>query len=66
MRVETDSLQAHLHGRSKELGVTRVRGSRRRFVVQLPRGMKHRPVLDLFATYPQGDGSFGARLRVRR
>jgi hypothetical protein len=66
MRVKTDSLHAHLHGRSKRLHVTRVRGSQRRFVIRLPRHMKRRPVLDLSARYPQGDGSFGARLRVRR
>lgn len=66
MRVETDSLHAHLRDRSKGLRVTRVHGSKRRFVVELPRGMRHRPVLDLSAKYPQGDGSFGARLRVLR
>jgi hypothetical protein len=66
MHVETDSLRADLGGRTKRLRVSRVRGSKRRFVVRLPRRMKQRPVLNLFATYPQGDGTFGARLRVNR
>jgi hypothetical protein len=64
MRLATDTLHATLRGRSGELNITR--RSRTRFAVWLPRHMKRRPVLDLFATYPQGDGAFGARLRVRR
>jgi hypothetical protein len=63
MRIATDSLHASLRGRSGDLRVTR--RSRRRFVVRLPDRMKKHPVLDLFATYPQGDGAFGARMRLR-
>jgi hypothetical protein len=63
-RTKADSLTANLRGRMQELRVTR--RSPRRFVIRLPRQMKRRVVLDLFASYPQGDGSFGARLRVRR
>ena len=66
MRIPTDSLHARLRGRAKRLGVTRVGGSERRFVIRLPRHLKRRSVLTLSARYPQGDGSFGARLRVRR
>jgi hypothetical protein len=64
MRSATDTLHATLRGRSGEIGVTRRSPSR--FAVRLPRYMKARQVLELFATYPQGDGAFGARLRVRR
>ena len=63
MRTKANSLDASLHGRARGLRVTR--RSPRRFIVHLPRHMKRRVVLDLGATYPQGDGAFGARLRVR-
>jgi hypothetical protein len=63
-RTKAGSLSATLRGRKRKLAVTR--SSERRFVIRLPRHMKHRFVLDVFATYPQGDGSFGASLRVRR
>jgi hypothetical protein len=63
MRTEANSLTARLRGRKGELGVTR--RSERRFVIRLPRHMKRRAALDIFATYPRGDGYFGARLRVR-
>jgi hypothetical protein len=63
MRTKTDSLYASLHGRAGSLRVTR--RSPRRFIVRLPRHMKRHAVLDLDATYPQGDSAFGARLRVR-
>jgi hypothetical protein len=64
MRTEAESLSATLRGREGQLRVRRVRDSERRFVVRLPRRLGKRPVLDLFARYPQGDGFFGARLRL--
>ena len=64
MRTETSSLSASLRGREGRLRVRRVDGSERRFVVRLPRQFGRRAVLDLFARYPQGDGFFGARVRV--
>jgi hypothetical protein len=65
MRMGADLLNASIRGEPRRLRVRRVGGSNRRFVIQLPIQAKRRPVLDLFARYPQGDGSFGARLRVR-
>jgi hypothetical protein len=63
MRTSADTLAASLRGRTGDLHVTR--RSARRFIVRLPRDMKRRAVLDLSATYSQGDASFGARVRVR-
>jgi hypothetical protein len=65
MRTATDALSASLRGREGRLRVRRVGDSERRFVVRLPRRFGKRPVLDLFARYPQGDGFFGARLRLQ-
>jgi hypothetical protein len=65
MRTATDSLSASLRGREGRLRVRRVGDSERRFVVRLPRRFGTAPVLDLFARYPQGDGFFGARLRLQ-
>jgi hypothetical protein len=61
MGTSVDTLGAALRGRKGSLRVTRK--SNRRFIVRLPRDFKRRVVLDLFATYPQGDAAFGARLR---
>ena len=63
--ISADLPIASIRGGPRGLPVRRVRGSERRFVIQLPIQAKRRPVLELFARYPQGDGSFGARLRVR-
>jgi hypothetical protein len=63
MRTDTDSLTATVRGRSGELPVTAVGESKRRFVVELPRGLRERAVLDLRADYPEGGGSFGALVR---
>jgi hypothetical protein len=60
MGTPVTTLTASLRGRSGDLRVTR--RSSRRFIVRLPRHMKARAVLDLGATYPQGDAAFGARL----
>jgi hypothetical protein len=65
MRTDTDSLTATLRGRRRELSVTGVGGSRRGFVVQLPRHLRPQEVLDLGADYPEGDGSFGALIRTK-
>jgi hypothetical protein len=65
MRTKTDSLFVHVRGREGRLRVRRAEDSKRRFVVRLPRRLKDGAVLDLFGRYPQGDGAFGARLRVR-
>jgi hypothetical protein len=65
MRTDADLLDASIRGGVQHLRPRRVGGSKRRFVISLPRGITRRAVLDLFARYPQGDGAFGARLRVR-
>jgi hypothetical protein len=62
MRTSADTLAASLRGRTGDLHTRR---SARSFIVRLPRDMKRRAVLDLSATYSQGDASFGARVRVR-
>jgi hypothetical protein len=64
MRTQATSLSASLRGREGRLRVRPIGESKRRFVVRLPRRFGKRPVLDLFARYPQGDGYFGARLRL--
>ncbi len=64
MRTKTSSMFVSLRGRDGRLRVRRVEKSERRFVVRLPRRFEKRPVLELFARYPQGDGYFGARLRL--
>jgi hypothetical protein len=64
MRTAVDSLHASLRGREGRLRVRSVGASERRFVIRLPRRLRDRAVLDLFARYPQGDGFFGARLRI--
>jgi hypothetical protein len=66
MRIGADLLQASIRGGPQHLRVRRVAGSERRFLIRLPIQAKRRLVLELFARYPQGDGAFGARLRVRR
>jgi hypothetical protein len=66
MRIGVDLLEASIRGGPQHLRVRRVGRSERRFVIRLPIQAKRRPVLELFARYPQGDGAFGARLRVRR
>jgi hypothetical protein len=64
MRTRTDSLFVSVRGRHGRLRVRRASDSRRRFVVRLPRHLRDGAVLDLLGRYPQGDGAFGARLRV--
>jgi hypothetical protein len=66
MRTTADLLDASIRRGIRHLRVRRLGGSRRRFVIRLPRGLARSPVLELFARYAQGDGTFGARLRVRR
>jgi len=61
-RTDADSLTARLRGRSGKLAVTAVAGSRRQFVVRLPRHVGRESALDLDATYPEGSGSFAVRL----
>jgi len=65
MQMGADLLDASIRGGIQRLRTQRAGDSRRRFVIQLPRGITRHPVLDLFARYPQGDGAFGAGLRVR-
>jgi hypothetical protein len=64
-RLETNLVAASIRGGRRNLRVEPVDESQRRFVIHLRRRMKRRAVLDLYVRYPQGDGSFGARLRVR-
>jgi hypothetical protein len=66
MRIGVDLLNASIRWGPQHLRVRRVGGSERRFVIRLPIQANRRPVLELFARYPQGDVSFGARLRIRR
>lgn len=65
MRIDADLLEASIRRGPQHLRVRRVAGSKSRFVIRLPIQAKRRLVLELFARYPQGDGAFGARLRVR-
>jgi hypothetical protein len=65
MRIAVDVLAANIRSGAQDLPVLPVSGSKRRFRVLLPRALRPDPVLELFARYPQGDSSFGARLRVR-
>jgi hypothetical protein len=66
MRIGAELLGASIRGGSRQLRMRRDGDSKRRFVIRLPRRMERRPVLELFARYAQGDGWFGARLRVGR
>jgi hypothetical protein len=66
MGVDADVLDASIRGGILHLRTQPVGDSKRRFVIRLPRGIERHAVLDLFARYPQGDGSFGARLRIGR
>jgi hypothetical protein len=66
MREDADVLDASIREGILHLRTQPVGDSKRRFVIRLPRGIKRHVVLDLFARYPQGDGSFGARLRIGR
>jgi hypothetical protein len=64
MRRQADSLSASLRGRRpRKLRVRRLDESH--FMIRVPGGMKRGRVLDLFATYPEGDAGFGAKLRLR-
>jgi hypothetical protein len=65
MRTRSVLLDASIRGGVRHLRLRPVGGSGRRLVIRLPRGLGRNPVLELFARYPQGDGSFGARLRRR-
>jgi hypothetical protein len=65
MRIATDVVAATIRGRGGKLSATPLPGSHRRFIVDLPRRLKQHAILELFARYPQGDSSFGARLSVR-
>jgi hypothetical protein len=64
-RIAADLVAASIRHGPRNLRVAQADESKRRFVVLLPHGLRRRAVLELFARYPQGDGSFGARLRVR-
>lgn len=66
MRMPVTLVAASLRGGARDLPVHPIGSAKRRFVVLLPQTAKGRVVLDLFARYPEGDSSFGARLRVRR
>jgi hypothetical protein len=65
LRLGADVISASIVGRPPDLRVQRVRGSQRRFAFRLPSYPDDRLVLRLFVRYPEGDASFGARLRVR-
>ena len=65
MQMGAALVDASIRAGPRDLRVERVAESKRRFVVRLPSHLKHRVVLELFARYPQGDGAFAGRLRVR-
>jgi hypothetical protein len=65
MKMSVDVLSASIRHGADDLPVLPINGSKRRFRVLLPGEAKGRIVLHLFARYPQGDGIFGPRLRVR-
>jgi hypothetical protein len=64
LRLAADVIGASIVGRPPDLRVRRTGGSRRRFAIRLPTYPDDRLVLRLFVRYPEGDASFGARLRV--
>ena len=64
LRLGADVIGASIAGRPPDLRVQRVHGSKRRFAFRLPTYPDDRLVLRLFVRYPEGDASFGARLRV--
>jgi hypothetical protein len=64
-RLAADQISASIRGGSRDLQIGPVDASKRRFAVSLPHRLRQRAVLELFVRYPQGDGSFGARLRAR-
>jgi hypothetical protein len=64
LRLRADVIGASLLGGPPDLPVRRASGSGSRFALRLPRYLYGRLVLRLFVRYPEGDASFGARLRV--
>ena len=65
MRTAVKSLRVRLRGRPRGLRVRAVGDSKRRYRLRLPDDLRDGAVLYLSARYPQGDGFFGARLRLR-
>jgi hypothetical protein len=64
LRLAADVIDASILG-GPDLPVRRVGDSKRRFAIRLPTYPDDRLVLRLFVRYPEGDASFGARLRLR-
>ena len=64
LRLGADVIGASLLGGPPDLPVRRASGSESRFALRLPRYLQGRLVLRLFVRYPEGDASFGARLRA--
>jgi hypothetical protein len=62
LRLAADVIDASIRG-GPDLPVRRV--GAHRFAIRLPTYPDDRPVLRLFVRYPEGDASFGARLRLR-
>jgi hypothetical protein len=62
--IEADLVDAAIRRGPPDLPVRRVGGSKRRLAIRLPGYVEGRTVVDLFVRYPEGDASFGARLRV--
>jgi hypothetical protein len=63
--LDADVISATVVRRPPDLRVHRVRGSGSRFAFRLPSYPDDRLVLRLFVRYPEGDATFGARLRIR-
>jgi hypothetical protein len=63
--IEADVVDASIRDGPPDLHARSVGGSKRRFAFHLPGHVEGRTVVDLFVRYPEGDASFGARLRVR-
>jgi len=66
MRTSTLLLRTTLRRGHRRLRQRGLDDSGRRWLVRLPREMPRRVVLDLFARYSKGDGSFGVTLRRRQ
>ena len=65
MRTRVDFVGASIRGGRRDLDAVARPGSKRRLVIRLPRRLGQQAVLELFARYPQGDATFGARLALR-
>jgi hypothetical protein len=59
-----DVIGASILGGPPDLPVQRASGSDSRFALRLPRYLYGRLILRLFVRYPEGDATFGARLRA--